>query len=150
MNDTTIALAFDYDVLTDGVLPDLEDPRDLIVEAPVQQVPTDEPDASWGFVKRGRRFPASKSLSNLAWAVALYAPRYGLAPERTKQFIALLEDVSAALGESASPDEVYVAMRQLLVGTNDLDAPRAEVMHDAWHDLWDYQAQGGVIFDPEA
>lgn len=148
MNDT-IRIAFDHSVLTDGVLPDLESPDDIImVEAPVQQVPTDD-DASWGFVKQGRRFPASRAPMNLIWAAALYAPRFGMMPKRTEQFIHLLRDVVDALGDEATPDEVFVTMRDLLAGADDIEPSRASVFHDAWHDLWAYQAQGGIVLDSQ-
>lgn len=148
----TIALAFDHDVLTEGVLPDLEHPRDLAIEhAPVTQAPFhDEDSGTWGFVRRGRRFPASLLPKNLEMGARWYAPHFGLAPKRAEQFVALLTDVIALLGDEATPDEVYVHMRDLLAGSSDIPESRLDLLRAAYQDLWDYQAQGGVIFDPEA
>lgn len=141
-------LAYRHDVLTDGVLPDLESPHDIIAieEAPISQAPT---EGNWGFVRRERRFAASLATTNLTWAIALYAPEFGIAPKRAEQFIQLLKGVTTALGEEATPDEVYVAMRDLLAGADDNDAPAGRVLADAWRDLFAYQDAGGVIFDPE-
>lgn len=148
--NTTIAIAFDHNVLMDGVLPDLESPDDIIAEAPITQVPTEEhDDASWGFIKRGRRFPASRSTVNVMWAAAIYAPEFGIGPKRAEQFISLLKGVNTALGDDVTPDEVYVAMSDLLAGADDIPAPAGRVLADAWRDLLSYQDAGGVIFDPE-
>lgn len=146
----TIALAMSQPVLESGVLPDLESPRDIaIIEAPVSQVPIDDPNATWGFVKRDRRFPASRSLSNLTWAVAIYAPDFGITPEQGMQFISLLKGVASALGEKATPDELFIAVSNLLAPTDE-EPTDSEVIAEAWRDLWAYQAQGGHVFDTAA
>lgn len=143
-----IALALSQPVLESGVLPDLEDPRDILTidEAPIAQAPTGDGE-SWGFERRGRRFRASLSLSNLCWAVAIYAPEYGINPDRAQQFIAFLKGVSQALGEAATPDELYTATRDLLAMR---DEPEERIVADAYRDLWEYEAQGGYIFDQGA
>lgn len=149
----TIALAFDHDVLTEGVLPDLENPRDIAIEyAPVTQAPLhdDGDSGTWGFVRRGRRFRASLLPKNLEMAARWYAPHFGITPKRSEQFVALLTDVIALLGDEATPDEVYIHMRDLLAGTSDVPESRLDLLTAAYHDYWEYEAQGGYIFDPEA
>lgn len=139
-------LAYEYDVLTNGVLPDLEDASDIIeiLDAPVSQAPTTYPE---GFTKRERGFRASLSPDNLEMGARFYAPAFGIAPKRAEQFVALLRDVIDTLGDDASPDEVYVFMRDLLAGTDDLPKSNLDILTDAYHEFWDYQAQGGVILD---
>lgn len=145
----TIAIAMSQPVLESGVLPDLESPDDIaIIDAPVSQVPTEEPDARWGFVRRERRFPASRSLSNLTWATAIYAPGFGLTSEESERFILVLKGAATALGPDATPDELFVAVSNLIAPTA-TEPTDFEVMRDAWQDLWEYQAQGGRIFDTE-
>lgn len=145
---STLAIALSHSVIESGVLPDNESRFDLAIEeVPVAQAPTEEPEANWGFIKRDRRFRASLSLPNLTWAVAVYAPEFGLAPKRSMQFIEMLKGVAAALGEDASPDELYVAMRDLLAQRNE---PEERPLHDAYYDLWEFQSQGGYIFDASA
>lgn len=142
---STLDIALSQSVIESGVLPDNESRHDIAIEeAPVSQAPIEEPEANWGFVKRDRRFRASLSLSNLTWAVAIYAPEFGIQPNRGMQFIEMLKGVAAALGEDASPDELYVVMRDLLAQRNE---PEERPLHDAYYDLWAYQAQGGYIFD---
>lgn len=143
---STLDIALSQSVIESGVLPDNENPRDLAIEeAPVSQAPIEEDDsATWGFVKQGRRFRASLSISNLTWAIAVYAPEFGIVPDRGMQFIEMLKGVAAALGEDASPDELYVVMRDLLAQRNE---PEERPLHDAYYDLWAYQAEGGYIFD---
>lgn len=146
------AIAFSQPVLESGILPDLESPHDIAIEeAPVSQAPFqhEEDDAAWGFVKRGRRFRASLSLSNLTWAVAIYAPGFGLDAVRSQQFIHLLTDVANVLGDEATPDELYVAMRDLLVGTSEEAERPIDTITAAYRDLWDHQGQGSHIFDSE-
>jgi hypothetical protein len=152
----TIELAFSYDVITQGVLPDLEDPRDRIeVEtAPIAQAPSvddDEWDArqGYGFVRRGRRFRTSLLPTNLEMAARMYAPSFGMAATRTERFVLLLQGVVRALGEEATPDEVFVAMRQLLID-DPIEPTKARLMRDAWLRLWSYQDTGSAIFDPQA
>lgn len=145
----TIALAMSQPVLESGVLPDLESPNDIaVIDAPVSQAPTEDPNARWGFVRRERRFPASRSLSNLTWAVALYAPSFGLTVEQSERFIFVLKGAASALGEEATPDELFAAVSNIIAPT--IPEPTDyEVMRDAWQDLWEHQAQGGHIFDIE-
>lgn len=147
-------LAYEYDVLTDGVLPDLESPHDIIGDQDaitVHKAPvTQYPNANWGFVKRERRFRSSLSPHNLTASARFYAPVFGITPQRAEQFVALLRDVIDTLGDDASPDEVYVFMRDLLAGTDDIQESRLTTITAAYYDLWEYQGQGGIILDASA
>lgn len=144
----TIAIAYSHDVIQSGVLPDLEDPHDIAVDfAPVSQAPTTRAN---GFERRGRTFRASLGLKNLEMGARFYGPAFGIHGKRVEQFIKLLTDVHNALGDEASPDEVYVLMRDLLAGTSDIPETPLQLLTAAYEDFWSFQAEGGYIFDPEA
>ena len=144
----SVAMYYSHEVLSDGVLPDLESDRDIvapeIVQATITQEPTSEP--RWGFVARGRRFPASLSDDNLKWAIRVYASRFHIGPQRAEAMTRFLDQCRAHLGPDASPDELYVVMRDLLA-LRDGEGPSETPVSDAYRDLWQYEADGGFVFD---
>lgn len=93
-----------FHAITEGVLPDNESPKDIPFEveyAPVSQAPD-------------RSQLRSLRDSNLEWAVRLYAHKFAIDPTGAERIVDLLHEVRAFLGEDAGPNEMFVAMRDIL------------------------------------